>query len=558
MRRFVLPLALSTALLASGCASSSASPQSAAPLASEPVGRPQLVLAISIDQFSADVFAENRARYTGGLARLQQGVVFPSGYQSHGATETCPGHSTILTGARPARNGIIANNWFEPGIDRADKRVYCSEDTRDPASTSREPVVSAQFLKVPTLGEYMKAAASGTRNVAVSAKDRAVVMMGGHKIDAGYWYKGGAFVTFKGATLSPAAQAANAALAKQIAAGAQALPVPAWCGVKDRAVSVGNGTVGTGKFALEPNKPEVFRVSPRMDFVTVDLANALVDEMGLGKGEAPDVLSVSLSASDYVGHAYGTEGVEMCIQMAQLDAALAKLFAHLDARGIDYMAVLTADHGGLDTPERLDQQAFPRATRSDRALNPGELGKAVAARTGIKVDGPLIYGDGPFGDMYFSAALTPAQRAQASAALVALVKPHPQVAAVFTREELEKTPLPSTGPQDWSIKDRLRASFDPARSGDVIIVLDRAVVPIPDPFIGAYTATHGSVFDYDRRVPILFWRKGLRGFEQPAPIETVDIAPTLAAVLGLKLPDGTFDGRCLDLDAGAGNSCERN
>lgn len=558
MRRFALPFVLSSALLAAGCAGAPKSIETVDVAAPEPTGRPQLILAISIDQFSSDVFISNRARFTGGLARLQQGVVFPSGYQSHAATETCPGHSTILTGAHPARNGIIANNWFEPGIARADKRVYCSEDTKDPASTSRDPVVSAQFLKVPTLGEYMKAAAPSTRNVAVSAKDRAVVMMGGHKIDAGYWYKGGSFVTFKGKATTPAVDAINAALSKQIAAGAPAFAVPAWCAGKDRAVTVGKGTIGTGKFALAPNKPEELRVSPRMDAATVDLANALVDEMQLGQQATPDVLSVSLSASDYVGHAYGTEGVEMCIQMAELDKALGRLFAHLDAKGIDYLAVLTADHGGLDAPERLDEQAFPRATRADRALLPGELGKAVSARTGIKVDGPLVYGDGPFGDMYFNAALTPAQRAQASAALVAIAKAHPQVAAVFTHEEMEKTPLPTGGPQDWSIRDRVRASFDASRSGDVIVLLDRAVVPIPDPVLGAYTATHGSVWDYDRRVPILFWRKGMRGFEQPAPVETVDIAPTLAAILGLRLPENTFDGRCLDLDAGSGNSCERN
>ncbi|MFN5819678.1 MAG: alkaline phosphatase family protein, partial [Novosphingobium sp.] len=88
-------------------------------------------------------------------------------------------------------------------------------------------------------------------------------------------------------------------------------------------------------------------------------------------------------------------------------------------------------------------------------------------------------------------------------------------------------------------------------------VLNRAVTPIPEPVLGAYVATHGSVWDYDRRVPMLFWRKGMTGFEQPNPVETVDIAPTLAAVIGLRLDDGAFDGRCLDLDAGAGNSCER-
>ena len=120
------------------------------------------------------------------------GAVFPSGYQSHAATETCPGHSTILTGVRPARSGIIANDWFDPSLTRANKQVYCAEDVTDPASTARNPVVSARHLKVPTLGEFMKSADPDTRNVAVSAKDRAVMMMGGHKTDAAWWWKGGA------------------------------------------------------------------------------------------------------------------------------------------------------------------------------------------------------------------------------------------------------------------------------------------------------------------------------------------------------------------------------
>ena len=91
----------------------------------------------------------------------------------------------------------------------------------------------------------------------------------------------------------------------------------------------------------------------------------------------------------------------------------------------------------------------------------------------------------------------------------------------------------------------------------MVLQLDRAITPIPEPSPGAYVATHGSAFDYDRRVPILFWRRGIRPFEQPQPVDTVDIAPTLAAILGLKVRDGTFDGRCLDLDGGAGNSCAK-
>ncbi|MEQ1687501.1 MAG: alkaline phosphatase family protein, partial [Sphingopyxis sp.] len=89
---------------------------------------PRLIIAISVDQFSADLFTEYRGLFTGGLARLAGGVVFPQGYQAHGATETCPGHSTILTGSLPARTGIIANNWYDLSLAREDRRVYCSED----------------------------------------------------------------------------------------------------------------------------------------------------------------------------------------------------------------------------------------------------------------------------------------------------------------------------------------------------------------------------------------------------------------------------------------------
>lgn len=554
MRRLVAPLALSLSLALAACAPHAAPPRStiAAPA---PQGPPRLIVAISVDQFSADLFAQYRQHYTRGLGRLLTGGVFPSGFQSHAATETCPGHSTLLTGAHPSRTGIIANTWFEPDGPRGEKPIYCAEDDRDPASSPKNPVVSAYHLKVPTLGEYMKRADPATRNVAVSAKDRAVVMMGGHAIDAGYWWKDGGFVALPGRSLSPAVEAQNAAMAALLKAGGPAFAVPAWCGATDHAVGVGKGSVGTGRFALEPGKGDALRASPRMDAATVDLANRLVDELKLGQGPAPDLLSVSLSATDYVGHSLGTEGVEMCIQMTELDRSIGRLLDHLDAAGIDYAVVLSADHGGLDTPERSDQQAFPRAVRADKALRPGELGKLVSARTGIVTKGPLLLADGPFGDFYISRELTADQRATVAKALVATVKAHPQVTAVFTAAELAATPLPAGNPQDWTLQERARASFDPARSGDVVVLLDRAVTPIPEPMAGMFVATHGSAFDYDRRVPMLFWRKGMRGFEQPQPVETVDIAPTLAALVGLKLPEGTFDGRCLDLDAGEGNTC---
>ena len=514
---------------------------------------PKLIVAIAVDQFSADLFAEYRNRYAFGLKRLQQGAVFPSGYQSHAATETCPGHSTILTGVHPARAGIVAISWYDLGLFRPKKAVYCAEDESQAAADPKDYVASAVHLLVPTLGDRLKAANPATRNVAVSAKDRGALMMGGHDIDQVYWWKGAGFATLAGRPLGASAVAENTAVTAALAQDRAALELPADCTRADRPIAAGSVTVGTGRFERGKADATRFRISPEMDAATGDLAAKLVAELDLGKGPATDVLSVSFSATDYVGHAFGTEGTEMCLQMHALDKTIGGLLDVLDARGIDYAVVLTADHGGLDLPERLALQGLPQAARVDPGLAPEALGKAIAARLKIVGVEPLLYSDGPFGDFYLNRALKTKQRKAVLAELKALVA-HPQVAAVFTADELAKAPAPAGSPEAWTLMDRARASFYTRRSGDVVILLDRAIVPIPKAAPG-YTATHGSPWDYDRRVPMLFWRKGMTGFEQPNAVETVDIAPTLAALVGLAVPEGEFDGRCLDLDAGPGNTC---
>jgi len=137
---------------------------------------------------------------------------------------------------------------------------------------------------------------------------------------------------------------------------------------------------------------------------------------------------------------------------------------------------------------------------------------------------------------------------------VKLYAANPQVQAVFTRAQIEATPIVHTPAETWSLLERARASYDPQRSGDLVVALKPRVTPILDPSIGN-VATHGSFWDYDRRVPILFWRKGMTGFEQPLSVETVDIAPTLAALIKVPVPV-EIDGRCLDIDAGVGDSCK--
>lgn len=549
-------LNIATLVLAAVLGAATAFPARADPSEdAAPRERPDLVLAISVDQLSADLFAQYRQHFTGGLARLLRGAVFASGYQSHAATETCPGHSTLLTGARPARNGIVANWWYDVSLPREDKRVYCAEDVSDPESTSGNPVVSAMRLKVPTIGDRLKAADPRSRNIAVSAKDRAVMMMGGHDIDAAYWWGGSGFVTLKGREPGAGAKAQNAELARAIAAGKPDMTVPEWCAPRDREVKISDDfSVGTYRFAVPPDQPALFGRLPYVDMATGELAVRLVDEYGLGGGDAPDMLSVSFSATDYVGHAFGHQGVEMCLQLAQLDETIGNLFQALDARGIDYVAVLSADHGGIDAPERLRQQADPQAARASADLSTRALAEAVSRETGVKPSsGPLLFGSGGSGDLYVTDRITAKDKQRVVAALVRLLRGNPQVEAVFTADEVAGTPIPSGSPQDWTLRQRVRANFNPEISGDVVVLLKRSVVPVAS--MRGLVATHGSPWDYDRRVPILFWRKGLPGLEQPAPVETVDIAPTLAAILRLDVPEGAFDGRCLDIDGGAADIC---
>ncbi len=527
-------------------------PAPVAPAAPAAKPAPKLIVVISVDQFSADLFAEYRNHFTGGFKRLLTGAVFPSGYQSHAATETCPGHSTILTGMRPARTGIIANNWTDLKTARTDKSIYCAEDESVPGSNSLAYTVSDKHLLVPTLGERMKTANPATQTVSVGGKDRAAVMMGGHKVDELWWWDGKKFASYAGRATPQSVAQVNAGVTDKIAAGQLPLDAPDYCISRNRAVAIGSGkTVGTGRFERAPGDTRSFRASPEFDGAVFSLAAALVQEKNLGKGAATDIISIGASATDYVGHTYGTEGNEMCLQLAALDDTMADFFEKLDTLGLDYEVVLTADHGGHDLPERNRDHAAPDAARIDPALNPKAIGAQVAAK--LKLTGEILFGD-PVGDVWIDPKLTPAQRAAVTREALNRYRAHPQVSAAFSRAEIEAAPVASGPAETWSLVERAKASYHPLRSGDIVVALKPRITPIADPTRG-YVATHGSFWDYDRRVPILFWRKGMTSFEQPLAVETVDIAPTLAATIGMKLAAPDIDGRCLDLDPGVGDTC---
>jgi hypothetical protein len=516
------------------------------PAAAQQPPPPKLLVVISVDQFSADLFDEYRPQFTAGIARLSGGTVFDKAYQSHATTETCPGHSTILTGDHPARTGIVGNTWVDQSIARADKTVYCAEDESAAGSSSSHYRVSPKNLLVQTLGDLLKERSPQSRNVAVSGKDRAAVMMSGHDADQRWYWDGKQFTSDLAAAPVPrVVPKVNAAIAAALAQPRAGLEPPPYCQAKARSIAVEGGgqPVGSGTFARAAGDAAALRASPELDGDTLALAAGLVDEMQLGRGAAPDILSVSLSATDYVGHAYGTEGEEMCLNMVELDREIGDFLAVLDGRGIDYAVALTADHGGKDIPERERLAGVADAARVDPALGSATVGAKLTAQLGLP--GPGLIGGSNFGDMYIDKRLAPADQKRLLDAAVAFYRSQPQVEAVFTASEIAATPLPTRTLDQWSIIERVRESYYPGRSGDFFVVLKKDVTPIADTSHG-FVATHGSVWDYDRRVPILFWRAGFRGATVNTPADTVDIMPTLAALIDLPLAPASVDGHCLD------------
>ncbi|WP_294395141.1 alkaline phosphatase family protein [uncultured Sphingomonas sp.] len=519
--------------------------------------RPKLVVAISIDQFSAELFGRYRSTYAQGLKRLSDGITF-TGYQSHGGTETCPGHSTLLTGRHPSGTGIPANDWTER---QNWSEVYCvtvpgaDKDARGP-----------QNLRASTFGEWLKQAEPGARVVSISGKDRAAIMMGGHKVDAVYWWQDG-----KGFTTSSYAGPAtpevtdpadrfNAGMMKDWSRHAPQLwPAgsPAVCQSLMKQETFGritrSGRIPPDQASAAMRAPDYLsttgfqdqlRASPMLDTLVLDFARRVARQRRLGKGPATDLLALSFSATDSIGHRYGNGGPEECAQVAALDRTLGALFAQLDGLHVPYVVVLSADHGGFDAAERAKAR-FPDAYRLDSGAFRKAMVPALSGTLGIA--DPVSASD--IQQIYIKAAPGSADFTRTEQAAIAWLKTRPEVAAAYTRAEVAAAVPPKGKPvTDLTLLERFNESFVPDRSGDIFIAFKpHASFGIPATPT-ASVAGHGSPWDYDRQVPMLFWWRGVTPDQRSEPVETVDIAPTLAAITGVPVPQ--VDGKCLPQVAG--------
>ena len=508
------------------------SPQGAAAQKPEVADRPTLVVFVTVDQMRADYYPRFRPQLTSGLKRLfEGGAYYTNGFQDHANTETAPGHSTVMSGRFPVHTGIIAN---ARGVNTSSAPLIGGA-TESGASPFR--------FQGTTLTDWMRAADPTTRFLSVSRKDRgAILPIGTAKGDV-YWWSGsaGGFTTstYYADTLPPWVQRFNAQKGYAAYAGkAWDLLLPAANYEEPDTVweeSGGSDFVFPHPFPAEPAAVGgVFANYPAMDSLTLAFALQGLLEKQLGAdARRTDLLAVSLSTTDAVGHQYGPDSREIHDQILRLDrylgAYLDSLFKLRDQRRI--VVAFTGDHGVSPYPEvHSGRYANQNAKRVD--LRPQVAAFAASLAAVVVPDNTWAFDDGVFfvrnAAAFDSARVNADLVARAFAAVLRKV-PGVQRADMFSSFAKAK-------PSKDKIARRWLHMFAPGGAARMAVTL----TPYSYWATTNY-ATHGMPHDPDANVPVVFWGMGVRSGAYRDEVWTVDMAPTLAAILGIK-PTEPLDG----------------
>jgi predicted AlkP superfamily pyrophosphatase or phosphodiesterase len=500
---------------------------------------PKLVVVLVVDQMRADYIERFRHSWSSGLRRLvDEGAWYDRAAYPYLNTVTCAGHATIGTGAFPHVHGVIANTWFDR--ERASV-IPCTDDQRVRAvSYGRESRgrFGPEQLLVPTLADQIRG--KGGHVVTLALKARSAIMLAGHGGDAVTWISESldSWETSTAYSQIPVPQVKAFVAANPIDADFgkvwdRMLPPSEYEGQDDGlGEAPGKGWTRTFPHPLEgeSGRPDVlffdqWQRSPYADAYVAKMAGALVESMQLGKHEVPDFLGVSFSSPDLVGHAFGPRSQEIQDMYARLDQSVGALLNDLDrlVGAGNYSLALSADHGVADIPEQSSKAGHDAGRISASAvLNAGE--ERAEAQMGRAVFLSRLNGN----EVYFA----PGQYRRASGRrgvlgdIVSAMSQQPGVAKVYLREEL------ASGAQ--SSDQQLRAaalSYVADRSGDLVIS------PKPGWMFAGNGTTHGSATPDDQRVPVLLFGAGIKPGKYDGAATPADLAPTLATLVGVPLPN---------------------
>ncbi len=521
-----------------------------------PSGEGKLVVLVVFDQMRGDYLERWKHLYgADGFERMKRdGAWFSNVRLAYSASSTGPGHASLLTGTTPSVHGIVENKWFdrtrgklvaagtEDGIERV---PYFETAVRD-----RWPGMSPRRLLSPTVGDALKAQAKG-RTVSLSLKERAAVLMGGQDTNGAYCFD------------SNAGEFHTSALYRKA--------MPAWADDFERSRAVyrwsdktwnkigpasaydalgpddapGEGGRHAFPHSLAPAAPAYFTSLEASAFgneLLWDFAKAAIAGERLGRGETKDLLCLSFSTNDIVGHAYGPDSHEVLDVTLRSDRQIAEMVAHLDEIvGKDrWSLVVTADHGICPLPE-ASVKVHPEARR----IHPNEflggldahLDKVFGQIDGVP--GQWLERDASFSVcypwLYLNRRLIDAfglKQSEVEAVAASWLRERPVAVTVFTRSEIEKGEYRT--PEEQRLGPLVKLSFHPERSGDI------AVIVPPFCLLGdAFTqgTDHGTPHDYDRHVPVLAFGAGVPKLgERKDAASSLIVAPLLSRLLGIDPP----------------------
>lgn len=506
--------------------------------------KPKLVVGIVVDQMRYDYLTRFWDQFgEEGFKRLvNNGFNFKNNHFNYVPTYTGPGHASVFTGTTPASHGIIGNGWYDKFEEKA---VYCVSDPKVKSvgtesyagEMSPHRMMSTTFADENRLYTQMKG-----KTIGVALKDRGAILPAGHTANAAYWFHGQDEAKFISSTYY------MTELPKWVNdfnnSGKAKSYLKTWNTLKDiktykeSGVDENNFEFGyqgketaTFPYKLDELAPEngqydIIKATPYGNDLTADFAKAAIKGESLGKDGITDVLTLSFSSTDYVGHNFGVNSKEVEDTYLRLDLALADFLKFLDKEVGEgqYTVFLTADHGAVDVPAYLRSQKIPSGYFDD------VKGKEMIERfvkNEFKVDS--LIKNVSNSQIFLDYDLMEKEKLVAKEVegkIAHYLLQQDNIAKVYTRERLQSAGY-STG-----ISELIQNGFNQKRSGDIVYVTDPGYIVYPEK-----GTTHGSGFSYDTHVPLIFFGKGIKKGSSFDLSEIPDIAPTISAMLGISFPN---------------------
>lgn len=503
---------------------------------------PKLVVGIVVDQMRYDYLTRFAHRFgKDGFNRLlNEGFNMKNGHYNYIPTYTGPGHASVYTGTSPMNHGIISNTWYERFSDHY---VYCASDTTvtTVGSDSKLERMSPRRMKTTTVTDQLRLhTQQRAKTIGIAIKDRGAILPAGHSASGAYWFRGrdeGKWITtdYYRDALPQWVQDFNKTVeANYLKEWNTLLPIAEYTasGVDENNFERPFKSKKSATFPhdlkalMKHNRGyDVIKSSPFGNTLTVDFAMEAVKAEEMGKDDVTDFLAVSFSSTDYIGHQFGVNSVEVEDTYIRLDRDLEKFFKFLDTevgKGA-YTVFLTADHGAVNVPNYLKTLNIPAGYFDEDSFK-DQLSEALK-----KEYGEELIKNVSNNNIFLDRAKIKAMDEDLDDVqdfIATEIIDYENIDKVYTAETLSTSQfLDGTG-------RLLQNGYHQKHSGDVLFILEPSVIEY-----GPQGSTHGSGMTYDTHVPMLFYGNGIKKGSSLKRAEIVDIAPTISSLLGIAFPN---------------------